>query len=92
MNVVLTEFSGYIADVLNQTELERFWRDSFVISDSHLASHQVQILGGATPGVWRLDVTGEREYNVTVSAATELKAHAEKGTHRKLTVQGLAEH
>lgn len=72
-------------DILNQTELEYYWPDSFVISDSYLASHQVHIMGNATPGVWRMDVVGDSEYNVTVSAQTELKTHASfagKGTHR----------
>lgn len=80
-------------DVLNQTELEHYWPESFVMSDSYLASHQVQIMGIATPGVWRLDVIGSREYNVTVSAQTKLKTHAtltEKGTstHRCCTGEG----
>lgn len=81
------KFSGYVGDVRNQTVLERFWPNSFVISDSHLALHQIQILGIATPGVWRLDIMGESEYNVTVSAQTELKTHAsftEKGTTHQL--------
>lgn len=83
--VILTKFLGFIVDVLNQTELEQYWPDSVVISDSHLASHQIQIVGIATRGVWRLDVIGDHEYNVTISAQTELKAQAflaEKGTHR----------
>lgn len=78
------QFSGYTVNILNQTELERFWSNSFVVSDSHLASHQVEILGVATPGVWNLVVMGQSEYNVTVSAQTELKTnvlHDEKGTH-----------
>lgn len=75
---------GYTANILNQTELERFWPGSSVLTDSYLALHQVQIIGVATPGIWQLDVTGDRIYNVTISAQTELKTHAlftEKGTY-----------
>lgn len=61
---------------MNQTELEKIWPHSFVINDSHLASYQVQIMNIATPGVWQLDVIGDREYNITVSAQTEFQTHA----------------